>query len=288
MKNNKLTVRSACVKDGELGIRLAVEQGWNPGIYDGEIIGMADPRGGFAAEVEGEVVGFISTTRFNDDYGFCGGLMVDPAVREQGIALALGMAALEYLNCRIVGCDAVPPLQKAYEKRGFVPYYHNLRFMGTAADIRRVREDQCLSSAIVDLRNVTLNQLFAYDEEIFPAPRPHFLLRWCFQPQSSAFGFIEAGKLVGYGVLRKSLQGYKIGPLFADTRLVAEALFQALAGQAGDEMICLDVPEVNQSAMSLVEKYGMTKIFETRRMYKGGMPRVPVERIYGITSNEIG
>lgn len=86
----------------------------------------------------------------------------------------------------------------------------------------------------------------------------------------------------------KSMVGYKIGPLFADTRLVAEALFQALAGQAGDEMIYLDVPEVNPSDMSLMEKYGMTKIFETCRMYKGGKPRVPVERIYGITSNEIG
>ncbi len=59
-------------------------------------------------------------------------------------------------------------------------------------------------------------------------------------------------------------------------------------GRAGDEMVFVDVPEVNPSAMALVEKYGMSKVFETCRMYKGGEPPVPVARIYGITSNEIG
>ena len=288
MQDEKLTIRSSCVKDVDFGMRLAAEQGWNSGIYDGEIIAMADPRGGFAAEYDGKVVGFISTFRFNNDYGFSGGLMVDPAVREMGIALALGMASLKYLDCRIVGCDAVLPMQKTYEKRGFVPFYNNLRFVGNAADIRKAKSENNQSAAVVDLKEITLNELFAYDEGIFPAPRPYFLLRWCFQPQSSAFGFIEDGKLAGYGVLRKSLQGYKVGPLFADNRPAAEALFQALADRAGDEMIFVDVPEVNRRAMDLVEKYGMSKVFETCRMYKGGDPQVPAERIYGITSNEIG
>jgi hypothetical protein len=189
---------------------------------------------------------------------------------------------MSYLNCRIVGCDAVIPLQKAYEKEGFVPYYRNLRFMG------QVQNSGFQSSAVVDLKEVQLPELFAYDRQMFPAPRTHFLLRWCFQPQSFSLGYVRDGKLAGYGVIRKSLQGYKIGPLFADSPAIAEELFLALAGRVNGESIFMDIPEVNQPALDIVAKYGMSVAFETCRMYIGGQPPVLLDRIYGITSNEIG
>ena len=45
-------------------------------------------------------------------------------------------------------------------------------------------------------------------------------------------GFVDAGRLKGYGVLRKCRVGYKIGPLFADQPEIAEALFAALCNHA--------------------------------------------------------
>lgn len=282
MQNDEVIIRSGCMKDCEFGMRLAVEQGWNPGIYDGEIIAMADPWGSFAAVVGGQTAGFISTPRFNDDFGFSGGLMVDPAFRNTGVAVALGMASLSYLNCRIVGCDSILPLQKNYEKRGFVAFYHNLRFMGQAKD------GGPDSASIVDLKEMLVPDLFTYDRQMFPAPRPHFLLRWCFQPQSFSLGYVKDKKLAGYGVLRKSLQGYKIGPLFADSPVIAEELLNALASRVAGETIFIDVPEVNQPALAITANLGMNVAFETCRMYLGGEPQVPLDRIFGITSNEIG
>lgn len=33
---------------------------------------------------------------------------------------------------------------------------------------------------------------------------------------------------------------------------------------------------------------GLAPVFETARMYRGAMPRLPLERIFGITSFELG
>ena len=40
--------------------------------------------------------------------------------------------------------------------------------------------------------------------------------------------------------------------------------------------------------MRLVQELGLTQCFETARMYKGPAPRLPLERIFGITTFELG
>ena len=50
----------------------------------------------------------------------------------------------------------------------------------------------------------------------------------------------------------------------------------------------LDVPEPNQSALALAARYGLTAAFETARMYRGAAPALSLDRIYGITSFELG
>jgi hypothetical protein len=37
-----------------------------------------------------------------------------------------------------------------------------------------------------------------------------------------------------------------------------------------------------------VSAYAMSPVFETARMYKGAAPKLPLERIFGITSFELG
>ncbi len=54
------------------------------------------------------------------------------------------------------------------------------------------------------------------------------------------------------------------------------------------QSIFLDVPALNPSAVSLAENYGMQASFETVRMYLGGIPDTPLNRLFGITSFEVG
>ncbi len=110
-------------KDVEFVIGMTAEEGWNPGIHDGEIFYETYPDGFFIAEIEGK-----------------GG--------------------------------------------GKVP------------------------EGLVKITDVSFENLVEYDREMFPAPRSAFLEKWIKQPDSHSFAAIEAGKLKGYGVIRKCQIGY--------------------------------------------------------------------------------
>ena len=100
---------------------------------------------------------------------------------------------------------------------------------------------------------------------------------------------MQDGSLSGYGVIRTCRNGYKIGPLFADTQELAGSLFLALKSKVKPtDAIFLDTPEINQSALALAESHNMKVSFETARMYTGELPVMPLNRIFGVTSFEIG
>ena len=92
----------------------------------------------------------------------------------------------------------------------------------------------------------------------------------------------------GYGVLRACLQGFKIGPLFADDEEIAERLFAGLLARAPGAPVFLDTPEANPAAIALAERHNMTPVFETARMYKNGAPRMRLDRWFGVTTFELG
>ena len=97
------------------------------------------------------------------------------------------------------------------------------------------------------------------------------------------------GKLSVHGVIRKCRSGYKIGPLLADSSELAESLFLSLISEVrSEEPIYLDAPEPNQASVSLAKRYNMEVVFETARMYRGERPDMPMHRVFGITSFEIG
>lgn len=88
--------------------------------------------------------------------------------------------------------------------------------------------------------------------------------------------------------MRPCRRGYKIGPLTASDEATAEALFNALSAQAPGEPVFLDVPEVNPRAVALARRHGMKPAFETARMYNRQIPSLPLERIYGVCTFELG
>ena len=94
--------------------------------------------------------------------------------------------------------------------------------------------------------------------------------------------------LMGYGVIRRCRNGFKLGPLFAENAGVAEQLLLSLTAYAKGEPVFLDVPEVNAAAVALATKYKMTRVFETARMYKGSAPAVALDKVFGVTTFELG
>jgi GNAT superfamily N-acetyltransferase len=276
-------VRRMTRAEVDLAVGWAAQEGWNPGLNDAACFHAADPQGFFLAEEAGEPVGCLSAVAYDGRFAFAGFYMVRKAWRGRGIGSRLVREASAYLGGRTIGNDAVPAQEETYKKYGFALAYRNVRYRGIAGPSAANR-----AAGIVALSAVPFARLCAYDRGLFPADRPAFLERWIGQPGAVALGFLNEGRLAGYGVLRPCRQGRKIGPLFADGEAIAEALLGALTAAIPGEEFFLDIPEPNPAARTLAARHGMTAVFETARMYTGEAPALPLERIFGVTSFELG
>ena len=127
-----------------------------------------------------------------------------------------------------------------------------------------------------------------YDAGIFPADRSSFLETWLRMPGARGLAAVRDGTVTGYAIARPCRTGFKIGPLFADDEATAERLLGGLVSAIGDQPFFLDIPEPNDAAGRLVERFGMSPVFETARMYTGEPPAEPVDRIFGVTTFELG
>jgi len=277
------TIRTMTRQEIGLAVDWAAAEGWNPGLEDADCFYRADPEGFLVGLMEGEPVSCISVVRYGNSFGFLGFYIVKPEYRGQGLGLEIWKAGLRRLEGRVVGLDGVVAQQENYRKSGFSLAYRNIRYMGVSSG------NQDKHSDAAPLSSIPFDELAAYDREFFPDDRKAFLQCWTSREGSRAFAIRQNGKLTGYGLIRPCRNGYKIGPLFADRPEVAETLFRALEGSVPEgSPIFLDIPEVNPAALELVQRHEMNVVFETARMYKGAAPQLPVERIFGVTTFELG
>lgn len=279
------TVRRLRPGEVALAVEWAAREGWNPGLRDAECLVRADPDGFFVGELADEPVATISAVRYGSTYAFVGCYIVEPAYRGRGFGLRTWDVALATVEGRTVGLDGVVAQQHNYARSGFVLAHRNGRFAGTGL------EDGSTSSSatLVAASSVPWSRLEAYDAEMFGTDRAGFIRSWIEQPEAVSLVAMSDGRLSGYGVMRPCRTGFKIGPLFADDRASAEALLVALRARAGaDAPVFVDVPLSNDAAVAMATSHGMEVVFETARMYRGPAPDVPVERIFGVTSFELG
>jgi RimJ/RimL family protein N-acetyltransferase len=276
------TVRPMQPNEVELAIQWARLEGWNPGLHDAACFRAADPDGFFVGTLRGEPVGSISAVRYGEHFGFIGLYIVKPEFRGKGFGFRIWQRAMVYLAGRNVGLDGVVEQQGNYRKSGFQLAHRNVRFQGVAR-ARGVR-----GLPVKDVRELPFESLMAYDRQCFAALRERFVAEWIGQADSVALGVVDGGGIRGYGVLRTCHDGYKVGPLFADDARIAEALLDALVARCDGETFVIDVPEPNQAAVALAQGYGMASVFETARMYTKDAPAIPLARVFGISTFELG
>lgn len=282
---SSLSISTMSEEDLKTAVTWASQEGWNPGLDDAEAFLKADPSGFFIGKLNGEPVACISAVKYSGDFGFIGFYICHPDHRGQGLGMALWNHAFDYLSdCKTVGLDGVLEQQDNYRKSGFEFAHRNIRYSGISM------VDASMDGRISLLGQGVFPSIRDYDRTFFPAERTEFLQSWC-SPMTQTrrgFVFVEAGEVKGYGVLRQCEDGFKIGPLFADTAEIADSLFRTLAGQVKGHTIVLDTPEPNEAALALAETYELSPVFETARMYKGKTPDLPLTNTFGITTFELG
>jgi Acetyltransferase (GNAT) domain/Acetyltransferase (GNAT) family len=279
---NSFAIRTMRPDEISLAIDWAAAEGWNPGIADAACFAAVDPEGFFIAELDGAPAATVSCVNYDARFAFLGFYIVRADLRDKGYGLRIWNAAIAHAGARVVGLDGVTAQQANYKKSGFQLAYANVRFGGIVASPAAPRID------IIALRDVTFAAVEADDATVFPAPRSAFLRAWIGAAGHIGCALMGNGRLAGWGVIRPCRNGFKIGPLVAEDRSSAEAVLSALIARVGGGEIFLDVPGVNRDAVALAQDFGLAPVFETARMYTGAIPPLRLQRVFGVTSFELG
>lgn len=172
-------------------------------------------------------------------------------------------------------------MQPFYAEGGFVFTHRNLRMEG-------VGQSATPDSRLVPLADLPFQQVVDFDAAHFSVPRPAFLQRWIRPEGGLGLALLKGGFIEGMGVIRPCRTGYKIGPLFAENAETAEVIFQALSSHAAGQPIYLDTPENNPEALALAARHNLHESFGCARMVYGPPLHLPWNKIYGVTTFELG
>ena len=267
-------------------IKWAGEEGWNPGLNDAEVFWKTDPDGYYGYYYNGELIAGGSIVSYDKKFGFMGFFIVKPEYRSHGIGRKLWYQRRNALISRLnkgatIGMDGVIAMQHFYKKGGFEIEFRDERHEKKGQKFE-------VNKNISPIEEKDLDSVLAYDRQCFGFSRQQFLIPWLKQKNTKAFKFIKDRKLTGFAIIRKANKGYKVCPLFADNAEVAEELYKACLNSVVNEPLYLDIPMINQNAAALIKKYNTCYVFECARMYYGKPPEMEINKVYGITTFELG
>ncbi len=277
--SDPVELRPLTLVEVEVLLDWAKTEGWNPGLADAAAFQAADPEGFIGCFVDGDMAAGMSAVRYGEDFGFIGLYIAHPAFRGRGLGRRVWDAGMQHLSGRTVGLDGVPEQQANYRSMGFEPAYQTHRWSGTLSpgNTGEVRTAGPADTAAI----------LAYDRDLFSASRDAFLSEWLQTPRAVKL-LVRDSQIHGYAVCRPCHEGWKIGPLFADTPKDAVLLLRACAAEAGGEVLQIDLPEMQQDFADRLRKLGFSQGFTTARMYRGAKPDVRMDRVFGITTLELG
>ena len=277
-----MQIRNLRPDEISVAIDWAAAEGWNPGLRDAACFAIPDPQGFFVGEIDGEPIATVSCVNYDARVAFLGFYIVRAGFRGRGHGLQIWNAAIAHAGARVIGLDGVVAQQDNYRKSGFQLAYANIRYGGIVAGPPKPPAE------VVALDTIPFALVQADDATVFPAPRAAFLRAWIDTSGHVGRALLRDGKLAAWGVIRPCRTGRKIGPLVADDRAAAEAVVEALLACPGSNEIVLDIPAVNRDAMALAESLSLKPTFETARMYTGPIPSLRLDRVFGVTSFELG
>tara|TARA_Y100001968_G_scaffold69693_1_gene60825 strand:- start:5699 stop:6589 length:891 start_codon:yes stop_codon:yes gene_type:complete len=272
-------------------------EGFTPGLGDLNIYRNTDKQGLWVGWLNGEPIGCIAGIRYNSSYAFIGLFIVLENHRGNGYGVQLWKHALKYLrDIPCIGLEAAPNRINDYSSWGFNLSSTTTRWMWEGEDGFLVNnlyiEDDQQGMRVIDSGSLPFSLVQSYDANREPSPRPHFLIDWLNHPNGKVLVIVDnKGNCHGFGRIRPCLlnneQGWRIGPLLADTPPLAEILLRDLvSSHAG--VVLIDSPGLNPYSKYLLERLGFKPQSQTFRMYKGNQPPVSMNQVYGLACLELG
>lgn len=283
----RFLIRKASQSDFEQVIKWADNEGWNPGLDDLATFYQTDPDGFLVGMLDDQIIASISVVKYNPAFGFLGFYIADQNYRGQGYGLDIWKRGIQYLDGATIGLDGVVDQQDNYITSGFQFFGRNIRYSGIPKP-SNIQNIHVTTRPIIENDYIWMSSL---DRDCFGCDRQSFLRNWTGSqdPTRHTLAVHKDAKPCGFGTIRKCSSGYKIGPLFSIDLDAAITLFKALCELIPiNSEVTLDVPECNPKAVELAQNFGLKPIFETARMYRGTPPPIDWQKVFGVTTLELG
>lgn len=283
---------------------------WNQTDQDWLNLLASEPQGCFAAEVAGQVIGTVTTTRFlpgsgAGSCGWIGMLLVDPGFRGRGIGSTLLARAIGYLRgCGVetVKLDATPMGRAVYLKHGFRDEYGLERWAGRPIADWGLPIGNCGSSTRTmdhaaqptrspqsKIRNEDLPAVVAYDAAAFGADRRSIVQAWFQSWPERALAVWEGSRLAGYALARRGARYQQAGPIVCNTPEAGQALLAGMFGLLAGQEVIIDILSENAWVRELLQRAGLVQQRTLTRMCQGpnAKPGQP-QRIVALAGPEVG
>jgi ribosomal protein S18 acetylase RimI-like enzyme len=277
-------------EDIEAGLRLCRASRWNQTACDWEIFLKLSPDGCRVAVKNGQVIGTVTTIRYENRFAWIGMVLVDPEERGHGVGSRLMSEALDLLkDMPSIRLDATPAGRGVYRRLDFVDEYHLSR-MEIAA------EHQSPALQLDDVRPMSKEDLPAIaklDREVFGADR-RILLEWMFE-SAPEYAWVSQERdrgqvrIAGYMFGRHGFNYSHLGPVIADNQQGARQLISACLSRRIGKQFILDASLHTTEWRSWLESVGFKEQRPFIRMYNKAnpFPGMPLKQ-FAILGPEFG
>ena len=215
-----------------------------------------------------------------------GFFIVKPEFRSNGIGRKLWYQRRDTLLSKLnkdasIGMDGVIIMKPFYKKGGFEILFKDERYEKIGIEFKTHKNISSISDEDIE-------SILTYDKQCFGFSRPQFMKPWLKLPDNKTFKYVENGNFNGFAIVRKANKGFKVCPLFAGNEMIAEELYKACLNLVVGEQLYMDIPVINKGAENIIKKYNATYVFECARMYYGKPPDIDIDKVFGITTFELG
>ncbi len=272
--------------DIQRGLELTRVARWNQLSRDWELLLKLNPSGCRVALLENQVVGTVTTVRYENRFAWIGMVLVDPAARGQGIGTQLLQQALELLSdIPSARLDATPAGHPLYCQLGFQDEYGLSRMERVAAPPHYFQQ----TIAARPMQAEDLPGVAAMDREIFGADR-RVTLEWMFAGAPEyAWVIAQQNEIAGYAFGRHGFAYEHLGPIVARDPFIAQQLVVACLQQQSHKPFVIDAPEHSAEWRAWLASAGFREQRPFIRMFyrANPYPGLPQNQ-FGILGPEFG
>ncbi len=264
-----LLIRRFTTDDVDFAVEQTRREGWDntPAIF--HLFLAHDPDGCFIAEFDGERVGMVTTTRYQQS-AWVGNLIVTPSFRRQGIGRDLMRYALDHLDAggvRSVSLEADPDGVALYKSLGFAGQFDSPRFRKNPPHKAECRSAES-AGTIESMELSDIQQAYELDAKCFGDDRNRFL-RELMNLALVAFCARKRGRILAYGLALPSAVGVRLGPCVSEDPALAGLLIGEILAAFSDQPVIAAIPGANESATQTFRSHGFEQMRSSLRMHRG-------------------